>query len=121
MKYAIVRNGVVEDVIMWDGVVTLPAITGATRVADPDSEAIIGGTYSAGEFAPPTPPAPTDVQYKILAAGELYKSDITLMRCVENDVEIPGTWKTYRAALREIVAGDETGPLPARPAYPQGS
>jgi hypothetical protein len=60
--------------------------------------------------------------YKNQAAAALAESDKTVLRCGENQVDVPAAWATYRKALRAIVGatvvGDPTQPLPVKPAYP---
>jgi hypothetical protein len=59
-----------------------------------------------------------------IAKAELDASDITLMRCFENDVTLPAAWTAYRKALRAIVGtptGDATQPMPVKPEYPAGT
>jgi hypothetical protein len=50
----------------------------------------------------------------------LAQSDITVLRCVEAGVPIPGAWKTWRAHLREVVGSGE-GPIGEAPGYPSGT
>lgn len=57
-----------------------------------------------------------------LALAALGKSDITVLRCVENAVPVPAAWRAYRKDLRAIVS--ETSPaksLPVIPDYPEGT
>jgi len=56
----------------------------------------------------------------IAADTALRASDLTLLRCVEAGVALPQAWRDYRAALRALKSGGP-GPLPARPAYPEGT
>ncbi len=50
----------------------------------------------------------------------LAKSDVTLLRCIENGVAIPSEWVEYRRQLRDVVNHKSTV-IPIRPEYPQGS
>lgn len=71
--------------------------------------------------------SPIDIdwqKYQGEAQVALNKSDVTLLRCVENGVAVPAEWAAYRNALRAIIRseqGDHTSPLPTRPDYPQGA
>lgn len=62
--------------------------------------------------------------HQLQAQQQLDKSDLTLLRCIENGVSIPSDWHVYRGLLRDVVrstSGDASQPLPNRPAYPQGT
>src|SRR5882672_8973566 len=61
---------------------------------------------------------PTQSTLPLQAQELLNKSDITILRCVENSVAVPLAWMIYRAALRDIVNGSSTDPLPIQPSYP---
>jgi hypothetical protein len=58
MNYAIVENGVVTNVVDWDGITPWVPPAGSTAVIIPDgSYAGIGSSYSNGVFGePPQPP-----------------------------------------------------------------
>lgn len=57
---------------------------------------------------------------KSTAATLLAKSDVTILRCAENGVEVPTEWAAYRLDLRLIVKNGE-GTIPTRPDYPAGT
>jgi hypothetical protein len=48
----------------------------------------------------------------------LTESDIVIIRCLEDNIAIPATWKQYRQALRDIISDKSPGPLPTVPSYP---
>jgi hypothetical protein len=65
-------------------------------------------------FAPPQPPSLVEQALTALAA-----TDGVPRRAFEDGVVYPGAWKTYRNALRDIVAGREApDALPEQPPYP---
>ena len=65
-NYAVVRNGAVENIVVWDGE-TKFFVDGATLVVA-DSNARIGGTYDgAFHFVEPTPPEPTAAEVQTAA------------------------------------------------------
>ena|ERR1019366_4339451 len=76
---------------------------------------IYDGTNCA---APVIPSIPLITQARIA----LDESDITMLRCVENLVQVPPAWATYRAALRAITNDtSQATEMPTRPPYPQGT
>ena len=84
-NYAVVKNGVVENIIVWDGVAAFSA---------PDSELIevtadtrVGGTYDgAFHFVEPPVPEPTAEQ---VAAAAAKSSAIEKLKALGlNDAEI---------------------------------
>lgn len=126
--YALTKNGVVLNVIDWDGHSVYPLDPGVSAVAVANGVAVQTGYLFDGAMftAPVTPPSATALwtAYQGQAKAALDESDITILRCYENAVVVPSTWAAYRKALRTIVsaaAGDPTQPLPVKPAYPAGS
>ena len=84
-NYAVVKNGVVENMVVWDGETEF-FVDGATLVVA-DSNARIGGTYDgAFHYVEPTPPEPTAEQ---VAAAEAKSSAIGKLKALGlNDAEI---------------------------------
>lgn len=61
---------------------------------------------------------------QVEAQAALTKSDVTILRCIENAVAVPSEWATYRATLRDIIkatSGDASKPMPQQPSYPKGT
>ena len=61
-----------------------------------------------------------DHQLIAQAQAALDQSDITILRCAENQVAVPAEWATYRKSLRAILASG-TGTIPPQPPYPAGT
>lgn len=54
IQYALVENGIVVNVVLWDGESEWTPPTGQQAVTIPDgSEAAIGWTYDGTNFTPP--------------------------------------------------------------------
>jgi len=83
--YAVVKNGAVENMIVWDGVRELSIPDSELILAD--SNARIGGTYDgAFHFVEPPVPEPTAEQ---VAAAEVRASAIGKLKALGlNDAEI---------------------------------
>jgi len=64
-NYAVVKNGVVENMVVWDGKKEF-SVDGATLVVA-DSDARIGGTYD-GAFHYVVPPIPEPTAEQVAAA-----------------------------------------------------
>jgi hypothetical protein len=94
--------------------------TGHNMSVTPQQVSAIEAVYAAYD-----PTAPSWTLYQQQAAAALAESDKTVIRCGENQVQVPAAWATYRKALRAIVGattpGDPTQPLPTRPAYPSNT
>lgn len=64
MRYALVVDGIVTNLILWDGV-TEVVFTGEPILAPDDSGADIDGTWDGKVFGPapvPEPPPPSDLE-----------------------------------------------------------
>ena len=83
--YAVVKNGAVENMVVWDGVRELSIPDSELILAD--SNARIGGTYDGVfHYVEPTPPEPTAEQ---VAAAEAKLSAIEKLKALGlNDAEI---------------------------------
>ena len=84
-NYAVVKNGAVENIIVWDGVQEVSIPDAELILADENTR--IGGTYDgAFHFVEPTPPEPTAEQ---VAAAETKASAIGKLKALGlNDAEI---------------------------------
>ena len=117
-KYVLVdltTNQIVNHILLEDGAEWAPP---PGQVAVQHDTAGIGWSYDGSVFTAPPPPP---IDWRPLAQSALDKSDVTVLRCVEAGVALPPEWATYRQGLRDIIAGEATGPLPVRPDYPAGT
>ena len=57
MRYAIIRDSIVETVIVWDGQSAYAAPDGTELVMAGDSPVAPGYSYTGGEFVAPAAPA----------------------------------------------------------------
>jgi hypothetical protein len=56
MNYAIIENGIVSNIVVWDGQAPWNPPVGANAVQIPDGAYIgIGSTYANGVFSAPPP------------------------------------------------------------------
>jgi hypothetical protein len=83
-------------------------------------------SFDGTNFLPPKDNSAAQAwhDYQVKAQAALNKSDVTMLRCVENSVSVPANWALYRKSLRAILSaptGDPTQPLPVQPPYPQGT
>lgn len=115
----------------------VPQSVNAIEITDAEWRACIstqGYTVANGALVAPAAPTASQISaqqaaaawsaYRVTAQAALDKSDVTIVRCVENAIAVPTTWTAYRKALRAIVgapSGDPTQALPTRPAYPSGT
>jgi hypothetical protein len=85
-RYAVVKNGVVENMVLWDGV---------AEFSVPDSELIeatedtrIGGTYDGTfHYVVPTPPEPTAEQAARQAKRDSVKSKLEALGLTSEEVQ----------------------------------
>lgn len=54
------------------------------------------------------------------AAEALDQTDMTALRCVKANIPFPDEWQDYVTNLRAVITSG-VGPLPVRPAYPEGT
>jgi hypothetical protein len=81
------------------------------------AEVAVGWAHDNGTFTAPPPPPPAPLAPPAKAA--LDASDIVVLRCCEHGVAVPEEWRSYRAALREIVnCASAATALPPTPEYP---
>lgn len=88
----------------------------------------LGGQWGYVDAPAPTvAPAVPDMaaaavlaDWKARVRGALAASDITVLRCFEDGIELPDAWKAYRAELRALLAATATSALPDVPPYPEG-
>ena len=124
--YALIdSNGIVQNIIIWDGETEYTPPTGQTLVEAP-SGTKNGATYANGVFTNPVEPTPIPVVIPLAIQAQtlLDKTDITVLRCYSAGVAVPAEWQAYRVALRAIVTGKDTTStsLPTAPqTYPAGT
>lgn len=91
---------------------TIADLNGGTQVAmssDEESSFIAAQNASAANDI--------SSSLKAQAREALTKSDVTVLRCVENNVALPSAWLVYRQNLRSII-DTGSGTIPSRPDYP---
>ena len=113
-----VKNGYTLEPVT---VLAQPTFDPATQVCTQNVlPTLVGGIWALGWTVAPMPADQLAAQLKTKAQAALDKSDVTILRCIENRVVVPAEWATYRKALRALVASG-TGTMPTQPAYPQGT
>lgn len=113
--YALIKNGVVENTVVWDGKNDLFNEDEIVNIDDVDAG--IGWSYSDGEFSPPAEVEKTQEEYieiaeaeraaRIEAANDVMNSKqwsgkAALGRLSENELAIYNTWLDYLDALEAI-------------------
>jgi len=85
-NYAVVKNGVVENMIIWDGQTTF-SVEGSELVAATDN-ARIGGTYDgAFHYVVPPVPEPTAEQISRQAKLDSVKSKLEALGLTTEEVQ----------------------------------
>ena len=90
-NYAVVKDGVVENIIVWDGIAEFSVPNSELIEATSDSR--IGGTYD-GAFHYVAPPVPEPTAEQVAAAGVRESVIAKLKSLGLNDAEV--------AAIKEI-------------------
>ena len=90
--YAVVKNGVVENMVVWDGVAEFSVPD--AELIEATADARIGGSWDGNVFTFVEPPHPEPTAEQV-AAAEAKQSAITKLKALGlNDAEV--------AAIREI-------------------
>tara|TARA_R110002020_G_C16110791_1_gene759533 strand:+ start:687 stop:968 length:282 start_codon:yes stop_codon:yes gene_type:complete len=76
-NYAVVKNGVVENVVVWDGVTTFSVPD--SELVEATADARIGGSWDGSVFAFVEPPAPEPTAEQI-AAQEARQSAVEKLK-----------------------------------------
>lgn len=134
-QYALVENGTVVNIILWDGIADYSPPDGQTVVQIPDGvSANIGYAYDGSAFiAPPAPPPPVLTPDQIRTINAAQQSALNAVATNKiaiytdaTDPDIVDTvdpadtaslkaWKQYRVALNKV---DLTQESPAWPSPP---
>jgi len=85
-NYAVVKNGVVENIIIWDGQTTF-AVEGSELV-EATSDTSIGGTYDgAFHYVAPPVPEPTAAEVARQAKLDSVKSKLEALGLTTEEVQ----------------------------------
>ena len=85
-NYAVVKNGVVENIVVWDGQ-TAFSVEGSEIVEVTDNTRI-GGTYDGTfHYVEPTPPEPTAEQVTRQAKLDSVKSKLEALGLTTEEVQ----------------------------------
>ena len=83
--YALVKNGVVENVIVWDGVKPVN-LDGDLILAD--SDARVGGTYDGSfHFVEPASPEPTEEELQKAADKQSAHDKLSALGLTDAEIE----------------------------------
>lgn len=113
MRYALIKDGVVENIAVWDGESELEHHDGFSLVQS--DIAGIGWNYSDGEFYPPAEQVPTHEQ--LVAQADQEKSTLRLTAdseiawrqdavdaeiATDEEITVLTGWKKYRVLLVRV-------------------
>ena len=78
-NYAVVKNGVVENMVVWDGVTEFSVVD--SELIEATEDARIGGSWDGNvfTFVEPTPPEPTAEQVARQEKLDSVKSNLRLL------------------------------------------
>jgi hypothetical protein len=133
MRWAIIENGVVVNVAVWDGEAPWEIAEGQTAVEDIDGVASPGILYEDGAFVLPDPPEPTPPtidDYRIAVQSHLdataqsrqYDNALSLSTYVTSTIEAwraeaeafvswrDAVWSHALAELAKVMAGERPQP-----------
>ena len=86
MNYAVVKNGVVENVVVWDGVTEFSVAD--SELIEATADARVGGSWDGNVFTFVEPPVPERTAEQV-AAAEAKVSAIEKLKALGlNDAEI---------------------------------
>jgi hypothetical protein len=117
MKYYLTETG---NGVSLDG--TLPP--GSVECTKDQHDALHAWAMSDGAIVPRViSDAEAAIALRLHAMAALDKSDVTVLRCMENSVAVPPEWAAYRGLLRAIIGSSSDAPaaLPSVPPYPSGT
>jgi hypothetical protein len=130
MQYAIIKDGEVENIVVWDGDTdTWPIPDGYQAVQIEDgAEVGIGYTYADGKFSAPLPPQRTPEQIKSdntatrdallqQAATALapLQMAVALGEATDDETAQAKAWVTFSRAVKAIDLTQEAPQWPATP------
>ena len=85
-NYAVVKNGVIENVVVWDGVTEFSVAN--SELIEATSDARIGGSWDGNvfTFVEPTPPEPTAEQVAEASNKANAKSKLVALGLSEGEI-----------------------------------
>lgn len=124
-KYAIVKNNLVENICVWDGVTPWQPPAGTQAIAVPANEPVGPGyAYVNGKFIAPPPKPITAADNQLTANQILAATDWTSIPAVGDPAQSnpylvnQTAWLYYRSQIRDISlappAGQITWPTPPK-------